>query len=130
MTYAIVEIGGKQYKVAEGNVLEIDKLDIEAGKTYNFEKILLYSSDGQSQIGKPLVSGITVSGKILEHVKGDKIRVAKFKAKSRYRRAQGFRPSLTRIKIETITSSHQSRAENEKKPETKKEAKTKKAKSA
>lgn len=104
MKYAIIESGGKQYKASEGSVLEVDKIDLKEGNTHKFDKVLLYTADGVCQIGKPLLNGISVSGKVLGQVKGDKIRVAKFKAKSRYRRVQGFRPSLTRIQIEKITS--------------------------
>jgi large subunit ribosomal protein L21 len=99
MKYAIIESGGKQYKAVEGGILEVDKIDIEAGKTNKFDKVLLFTEDGACQIGKPLLSNTSVTGKILEQFKGDKIRVAKFKAKSRYRRVQGHRQLLTRIQI-------------------------------
>lgn len=116
MKYAIIESGGKQYKVSEGNIVEVDKLDVKAGNTYNFEKVLLYNADGECQIGKPRVEGVSVSGKILEHFKGDKIRVAKFKAKSRYRRVHGHRSLLTKIQIEKI-STRQAPAKTDRKEE-------------
>lgn len=129
MKYVILESGGKQYKASEGSILEVDKLNFEVGSTYKFEKILLYTADGVCKIGQPLLSGVSVSGKILEQFKGDKIRVAKFKAKARYRRVQGHRQLLTRIQIDKI-STNLSAAKEEKKPEPKKEAKDKKIKSA
>ncbi len=102
--YAIIKSGGKQYKVVEGGFVEVDKIDLEEGKDFAFEDVLLVSSDGVAKIGQPQVKGATVSGKIVAQVKGDKIRVAKFKAKARYRRVQGFRAQLTRVKIEKINS--------------------------
>ncbi len=129
MKYAIIEAGGKQYKAVEGDILEVDKIDIEAGKTHKFEKVLLYTSDGICQIGKPVLSDVSVSGKVIGQFKGDKIRVAKFKAKSRYRRVQGHRQLLTKVQIENI-SANQSAAKKEEKTEVKKEVKAKNAKSA
>lgn len=129
MKYAIIEAGGKQYKAEEGGILEVDKIEIEAGKTHIFEKVLLYTEDGVSQIGKPLLSDVSVSGKVLGQFKGDKIRVAKFKAKSRYRRVQGHRQLLTRIQIEKISTSQEA-PKKEEQAEIKKEVKAKKVKSA
>lgn len=103
MKYAIIRSGGKQYKVVEGGFVEVDKIDLDEGKDFAFEEVLLVSDDGVAKIGQPQVKGASVSGKIVAQVKGDKIRVAKFKAKARYRRVQGFRSQLTRIKIEKIT---------------------------
>ena len=104
MEYAIIISGGKQYKVIPGGILEVDKLDLEPGKIHTFDKVLLYSADGVCKIGQPRVEGVTVSGKILEQFKGEKIRVAKFKAKARFRRLQGHRQLLTRIQITTIST--------------------------
>lgn len=129
MKYAIIEAGGKQYKAVEGDILEIDKIDIEAGKTHKFEKVLLYTADGVCQIGKPVLSGVSVSGKVIGQFKGDKIRVAKFKAKSRYRRVHGHRQLLTRVQIENI-SANQPATKKEEKTEVKKEVKAKNTKSA
>ncbi|MBU3978074.1 50S ribosomal protein L21 [Patescibacteria group bacterium] len=129
MKYAIIVSGGKQYKAVEGGVLDVDKIDIEAGKTHKFEKVLLFSDDGICQIGKPLLSDISVSAKVIEQFKGDKIRVAKFKAKSRYRRVQGHRQLLTKIQIEKI-STNQPATENQEKAKPKKEVVAKKAKTA
>ena len=106
MDYAIIQSGGKQYKVTEGEFIEVDKIDIEPGKTHKFDKILLISKNGVATIGQPQVQDATVSGKIIAQVKGEKIRVAKFKAKARYRRVQGFRQHLTKIQIEKINTSN------------------------
>jgi len=102
--YAIVKIAGFQYKVAEGDELEVNKLEAEKGKNITFEEVILVAGDGQAKIGQPLVKGAQIKAKVLEQLKGKKIRVATYKAKSRQRRVKGFRPLLTRIKIEKITS--------------------------
>ena len=102
--YPIVKIAGFQYKVAEGDELEVNKIDSEKDKNITFEEVLLIAGDGQLKIGQPLVKGAQVKAKVLEQLKGKKIRVATYKAKSRQRRVKGFRPLLTKIKIEKITS--------------------------
>ncbi len=102
MKYVIVESGGKQYKASEGDVLEVERLKAQPGEGYTFKKVLLYTADGVCRIGQPQLSGITVTGKIIDHFRGEKIRVAKFKAKAKYRRVNGHRQSLTRVKVEQI----------------------------
>lgn len=103
MKYAIVRSGGKQYKVTEGSVLTVDRLPVDAEATYTFPEVLLVV-DADVQIGTPLLSGVTVTGKVVDHPKGDKIRVAKFKAKAKYRRVTGFRALQTKVQIESISS--------------------------
>ncbi|MBI1982072.1 MAG: 50S ribosomal protein L21 [Candidatus Levybacteria bacterium] len=102
MKYAVIRSGGKQYRVCEGDTIEVDKLSADKDKEILFSEVLLFVHDGQIKIGTPLVSNVKVKGKIINHLKGKKIRVAKFKAKAKYRRAMGFRPSLTRIQIEKL----------------------------
>lgn len=103
MDYAVVKTGGKQYKVSKGSVIEVDKLPIAVDKETVLDDVLLLVSDDEVKIGKPKVTNAKVKAKVLEKiVKGQKIRVAKFKAKSRYRRVIGFRPLLTRLQIEDI----------------------------
>ena len=104
MQYAVIKTGGKQYRVAEGDVLEVDKLPVEKDGQVEFDQTLLYVSDGQVKIGRPILKDVKVKGKVLDQIKGEKIRVAKFKAKVRYRRVMGFRPQLTRVQIEKIIS--------------------------
>lgn len=101
--YAIVKIGGTQYKVAEGDEIEVDKIEGEKGKAVSFNEVL-FLADEEIKIGEPLVKGAQIKAKIIKQFKGDKIRVATYKAKSRYRRVKGFRPLLTKIKIEKIVS--------------------------
>lgn len=102
MNYAVIRSGGKQHKVSVGDIIEVDKLTTAANGQVSFSEILLYVADGKVRIGTPTIKEVTVKGTVLEQKKGKKIRVAKFKAKSRYRRVMGFRPQLTRIKIESI----------------------------
>ena len=101
MEYAVIRTGGKQYKVSSGDVLEVDKIK-DAGKSLVFEDVLLLVNEDKVNLGKPTVKGAKVSAKLLEQTKGDKIRVMKFKAKSRYRRTTGFRAQLSKIQIEKI----------------------------
>lgn len=105
MKYAVVEISGNQYKVAEGEELEVDKIEGEKGKKLTFDKVLLVVNEKKRRIGSPLVKGAKVRAEILEQFKGKKIRVATYKAKSRYRRVIGHRSLLTKIKIKKITAS-------------------------
>ena len=102
MKYAVVTSGGKQYKIIEGQVLEIDKIEAESGANYTLDKVLLTVDGDSIHVGTPYLKDTVVIAKVLEQVKGDKIRVAKFKAKARYRKVQGFRAQLTRIKISSL----------------------------
>ncbi|PJC28226.1 50S ribosomal protein L21 [Candidatus Shapirobacteria bacterium CG_4_9_14_0_2_um_filter_39_11] len=100
--YAVVKIGGSQYKVAEGDEIAVDKIDGEKGKSLNFEEVLLFVDEKRVTIGQPLVKNAKIKAEIVDQFKGKKIRVATYKAKSRYRRVKGFRPLLTRVKILSI----------------------------
>ncbi len=102
MQYAIIKSGGKQYKVSAGDTLTVDKIDLEGKKNFTFEEVLLFVNDGKVTIGKPSIKDAVVTAALVDQVKGDKIRVAKFKAKSRYRKVMGFRPLHTILKIEKI----------------------------
>lgn len=101
MEYVVIEIGGKQYRVGAGDIIEVDRITQDSD-SISFDKILLAVNGEDVKIGKPYVDGANVSAKLLENFKGDKIRVGRFTAKSRHRRVIGFRPSLTRIQIEKI----------------------------
>ncbi len=102
MRYAVIASGGKQYKVSEGDVIDVEKLAVIANDPISFDQVLLSVADEAISIGKPLVAGALVKGTVVEQRKGEKIRVAKFKAKVRYRRVTGKRQHLTRIKIDSI----------------------------
>ncbi len=102
MKYAVIKTGGKQYKVSEGDIIEIEKLPIAPSNTVTFSDVLLYAENGKATFGQPTVEGISVVGKVIDHIKGEKIRVSTFKSKVRYRRVKGHRQELSKIKIEAI----------------------------
>ncbi len=99
--YAIIETGGKQYKVAEGDVIFVEKLDAEVEATYTFDKVLAVGGD-EMKIGAPVVEGATVSAKVLKQGKDKKVIVFKYKPKKNYRRKQGHRQPYTKVQIEKI----------------------------
>lgn len=110
MEYVVIRVGGKQYRVSKGDFLEVDRQDVETNGHVALDDILLFVSDGNVKIGRPKVADVKVNAKVLEQKKGKKIRVAKFKAKVRYRRVMGFRPFLTKLQIMDIESSGGNRA--------------------
>jgi large subunit ribosomal protein L21 len=100
--YAVVETGGKQYQVAVGQQVDVEKLAGEAGDEVALERVLLVADGSQTTVGAPLVAGARVLATIDEQFKDDKIIVFKLKAKKRYRRKQGHRQPLTRLTIREI----------------------------
>jgi large subunit ribosomal protein L21 len=102
MKYAILEHGGKQYIAEEGGRIEIDRLGLEVGKPIEFKDVLLVTDGKKIEVGSPYVKGAKVKGKVLEHSKGDKIVVFKYKPKQRYRKKQGHRQQLTSVSIESV----------------------------
>jgi large subunit ribosomal protein L21 len=100
--YAIIETGGKQYRVQEGDTLFVEKLDVTQGDTIEFDKVLVLSKDGQLTVGSPAVNGATVSATVVENGKGPKVIVFKYKAKKDYRKKQGHRQPYTKVKIQNI----------------------------
>lgn len=105
MKYAVIESGGKQYRVTEGDILEVDRLSVPEKSDLMFDRVLLTRLDEKVIIGTPLLQNVKVKGKVLALTKGEKINVRKFKAKSRHRRTTGFRASLTKIQITEISAS-------------------------
>lgn len=100
--YAIIQTGGKQYRVTEGDVVSIEKLDVNEGDAVEFDQVLTVVKDGAVTVGKPVVAGAKVSATVLAQGKGKKILVFKYKAKSNYRKRQGHRQPFTKVKIEKI----------------------------
>ncbi len=100
--YAIVETGGKQYRVVEGSTLVVEKLAFNQGEQVVLDQVLAVSKDGELTVGSPFVEGATVEAKVMENGKSDKVIVFKFKAKKDYRRKQGHRQPYTKLKIENI----------------------------
>lgn len=100
--YAIIKTGGKQYKVAEGDVITIEKLAANEGEAVVFDQVLTVVNDADVNVGKPLVEGAKVTGKVEAQGKDKKILVFKYKAKSNYRKRQGHRQPFTKVVIEKI----------------------------
>ena len=100
--YAIIETGGKQYRVTPGQVVRVEKLDTELGGTVEFDKVLMVVGDDGVLVGKPVVSGALVTGIVVAHDKAKKIFVFKYKAKKRIRRKTGHRQPFTSIRVDSI----------------------------
>ena len=100
--YAIIETGGKQYKVQEGDVLSVEKLDVQVGETITFDRVLGVSKEDVFIAGTPFVEGAVVSATVDRNGKGKKITVFKYKAKKNYRRKQGHRQPFTQLVIGKI----------------------------
>ncbi len=98
---AIIETGGKQYKVEKGTILDIERIEGKEGEAVTFDNVLL-TSDKETKVGTPTVDKAKVSGKIVSHFRGEKIVVFKMKAKKRYQKTQGHRQELTKIEITDI----------------------------
>ena len=101
--YAIIATGGKQYKVAEGDIIKVEKLGVEAGQTYTFDKVLLVSGD-EVKVGAPAVEGATVEADVIGDTKGKKVIVYKYKRKTGYHKKNGHRQQLTAVKITKINA--------------------------
>ncbi|MCX8129345.1 MAG: 50S ribosomal protein L21 [Clostridia bacterium] len=102
--YAIIETGGKQYRVQEGDVIFVEKIAVEEGSAVTFDKVLAVSKEGSVSFGSPIVADATVSGKVLGHGKDKKVIVFKYKPKKGYRRKQGHRQPYTKVSIEKINA--------------------------
>ena len=108
--YAIIESCGRQYKVAEGDVVFFEKLNAEENKEIVFDKVLLVSENENVKIGAPYVKGVKVEGKVVANGKGKKIIVYKYKAKKNYRRTQGHRQPYTKVEITKIKTAAEKEA--------------------
>ncbi|OUM87197.1 MAG: 50S ribosomal protein L21 [Bacillus thermozeamaize] len=100
--YAIIETGGKQYKVSEGDVIYIEKLPQEEGERVTFDRVLLIKKDAGVVVGTPFVAGATVTGVVDRHGRGKKLVVFKYKPKKNYKRKLGHRQPYTKVTIEKI----------------------------
>ena len=100
--YAIIETGGKQYKVQEGDVIRVEKLHVSAGETFTFDKVLALSKDDAFTAGSPTVEGASVTASVLEEGKGKKITIFRYKPKKTYSRKLGHRQPFTKLTITAI----------------------------
>lgn len=100
--YAIVETGGKQYRVTPGDMLQVELLKVEKGEKLSLDKVLLVADDDGVKIGNPFLEGATVDATIMDHGKSKKVLVFKYKSKKNYRRLRGHRQNFTEIRIDSI----------------------------
>jgi large subunit ribosomal protein L21 len=100
--YAVLETGSKQYRVAAGDTLEVERLDVEAGQPHTFNRVLLVSNDGNISVGSPTVENATVVADVVEHLRGPKVVAFKMKRRKGYHRTVGHRQELTKIRIKEI----------------------------
>jgi large subunit ribosomal protein L21 len=102
MAYAVIQTGGKQYRVESGSEIDVEKLDAEVGTDITLSEVLLVSNGSKIQIGTPFVNGAKVGAKVVEQYKDDKVIAFKFRRRKGYHRTVGHRRQLTRLKIESI----------------------------
>ena len=102
--YAVIVTGGKQYKVAEGEFLKVEKLDAETGATIEFDKVLLVANGDDVKIGAPVVEGAKVTAEVSAHGRGDKVRIIKFRRRKHHMKRQGHRQWFTEVKITGISA--------------------------
>ena len=99
---AVVDIAGQQFKLEKGQHLIVNRLDVEEGENVTFNKVLLLQDGSNIKIGNPILEGVSVNAKVIQHLKGDKVLVFKKKRRKGYRKLNGHRQRLTRIEIESI----------------------------
>jgi large subunit ribosomal protein L21 len=100
--YAIIESGGKQYRVSAGDTLQVELLPVEAGKTFTFERVLLVSGEGKLTHGAPTVAKATVEADVVEHIRGEKVVAFKMKRRKGYHKKTGHRQELSVVRIKEI----------------------------
>ena len=103
LIYAIIATGGKQYKVSEGDIINVEKLGVEAGETVTFDQVLAVS-DNEMKVGSPFVDGASVTASVVENGRGKKVIVYKYKRKTGYHKKNGHRQAYTKVKIEKINA--------------------------
>ena len=104
MKHAIIETGGKQYRVAEGDVIFVEKLDVDAGEKVTFDQVLAVVDGDVANFGAPAIEGASVTANVVKSGKSAKVRVYKMKPKKGYRRTQGHRQPYTKVQIEAINA--------------------------
>lgn len=102
--YAVLETGGKQYRVTAGDTLEVERLTVEAGQPVTFDRVLLINADGKLSVGTPTVASASVIADVVEHKRGDKVIAFKMKRRKGYHRTVGHRQELTVVKIKEINA--------------------------
>ena len=102
--FAVIKTGGKQYKVQEGDLVKVEKLDAEEGKTIKISDVLMVVDGEKTTVGTPKVKGATVSAKVTSHGRGPKVKIVKFHRRKQYRKQMGHRQAFTELSIEKITT--------------------------
>jgi large subunit ribosomal protein L21 len=102
MKYAIVESGGKQYRAVEGDMIQVDLLDVEPGAQLKLEQVLLLANEGTVSVGTPKISGVSINTTVVDHIKGPKLVIFNYRPKKRYRVKTGHRQMYTLLKVESI----------------------------
>ncbi|ADT88188.1 50S ribosomal protein L21 [Vibrio sp. Vb2880] len=102
--YAVFQSGGKQHRVSEGQTLRLEKLDVETGATVEFDKVLLVANGEEVKVGAPLVEGGKVTAEVVQHGRGDKVKIVKFRRRKHSRKQQGHRQWFTEVKITGINA--------------------------
>jgi large subunit ribosomal protein L21 len=102
--YAVLETGSKQYRVSTGDTLQIERLEVEAGKPVTFDRVLLVNNEGKVTIGAPTVTGATVVADVVEHIRGDKTLTFKMKRRKGYHKTIGHRQEFTVVKVTAINA--------------------------
>jgi len=100
--YAVVETGGKQYKVTVGETIDVERLKVDIGETVELDRVLMVANGEQVQVGSPVVDGASVSATVVDHDRARKVIIFKYRAKQRYRRKTGHRQDYTRLRIDEI----------------------------
>lgn len=103
MAYAIINTGGRQYRIAEGDTIDVDLLDVDSGKTATFGEVLMFTDGKNVMHGNPLISGAKVTAEVVEQRKDKKVIAFKYKRRKGYHRTVGHRRKLTRVKIKSIS---------------------------
>lgn len=102
--YAVIETGGKQYRVSEGDTVRVEKLDAETGASVEIDKVLMVADDGRFTLGRPFVDGTKVTAEVTSHGRHDKIKIIKFRRRKHHMKRQGHRQWFTELKITGITA--------------------------
>ncbi len=102
--YAVIESGGKQYRIAQGQQIKLETLPAEVGQTLSFDKVLMVASEGAVKVGAPYITGATVKAEVVSHGRGPKITIIKFRRRKNYRRKQGHRQNYTQVRIQEIVA--------------------------
>ncbi|KQH84175.1 50S ribosomal protein L21 [Vibrio furnissii] len=102
--YAVFQSGGKQHRVSEGQTLRLEKLDVETGASVEFDKVLLVANGEEVKVGAPLVEGGKVTAEVVQHGRGDKVKIVKFRRRKHSRKQQGHRQWFTEVKITGINA--------------------------